>query len=45
MEKILFVGTSWQVTGLKAFIKKDINDLICVDLDWKCWRNIEDIRN
>lgn len=30
--KILFVGTPCQVGGLKAFIKKDYNNLICVDL-------------
>lgn len=30
--KILFVGTPCQVGGLKAFIKNDYNNLICVDL-------------
>lgn len=31
-KKILFVGTPCQVAGLKAFIKKDIDNLICIDL-------------
>ena len=30
--KILFVGTPCQVGGLKAFIKNDYDNLICVDL-------------
>lgn len=30
--KILFVGTPCQVGGLKAFIKNDYNNLICIDL-------------
>ena len=30
--KILFVGTPCQVAGLKSFIKKDFNNLICIDL-------------
>lgn len=30
--KILFVGTPCQVAGLKSFIKKDYDNLICVDL-------------
>ena len=30
--KILFVGTPCQVAGIKSFIKKDYNNLICVDL-------------
>ena len=29
---ILFVGTPCQVAGLKAFIKNDYNNLICIDL-------------
>jgi coenzyme F420-reducing hydrogenase beta subunit len=29
---ILFVGTPCQVAGLKKFIKKDYNNLICIDL-------------
>ena len=30
--KVLFVGTPCQVAGLKAFIKNDYNNLICVDI-------------
>lgn len=30
--KILFVGTPCQVAGIKSFIKKDYNNLICIDL-------------
>ncbi|MBO5179562.1 MAG: Coenzyme F420 hydrogenase/dehydrogenase, beta subunit C-terminal domain [Clostridia bacterium] len=30
--QILFVGTPCQVAGLKAFLKKDYNNLICVDV-------------
>lgn len=30
--KILFVGTPCQVSGLKAFLKKDYENLICIDL-------------
>ena len=31
-KKILFVGTPCQVSGLKAFLKKDYDNLICIDL-------------
>lgn len=31
-KKILFVGTPCQVAGLKAFLKKDNDNLICIDL-------------
>ena len=31
-KKILFVGTPCQIGGLKAFIKKDYDNLICIDL-------------
>lgn len=30
--KILFVGTPCQVAGLKAYLKKDYENLICIDL-------------
>ena len=30
--KILFVGTPCQVAGLKAFLKKDYDNLLCIDL-------------
>ena len=30
--KILFVGTPCQVAGIKAYIKNDYNNLICVDI-------------
>lgn len=30
--KILFVGTPCQVAGLKAYLKKDYDNLLCVDL-------------
>lgn len=29
--KVLFVGTSCQIGGLRAFLKKEYNNLICVD--------------
>lgn len=32
LNKILFVGTPCQVAGLKAFIKNDYNNLICIDV-------------
>ena len=31
-KKILFVGTPCQVAGLKSFLKKDYDNLICIDL-------------
>lgn len=31
-KKILFVGTPCQVSGLKAFLRKDYDNLICIDL-------------
>lgn len=31
-KKILFIGTPCQVAGLKSFIKKDNDNLICIDL-------------
>jgi len=31
-KKILFVGTPCQVAGLKMFLKKDYDNLICIDL-------------
>lgn len=31
-KKILFVGVPCQVAGLKAFLKKDYDNLICIDL-------------
>ena len=31
-KKMLFVGTPCQVSGLKAFLKKDYDNLICIDL-------------
>lgn len=31
-KKILFVGTPCQVAGLHAYLKKDYNNLICIDL-------------
>lgn len=30
--KILFVGTPCQVAGIKAFLKKDYDNLLCIDL-------------
>ena len=30
--KVLFVGTPCQVAGLKAYLKNDYNNLICIDL-------------
>lgn len=31
-KKVLFVGTPCQVAGLKSFLKKDYENLICIDL-------------
>ena len=31
-KKILFVGTPCQVAGLKSFLKKDYDNLLCIDL-------------
>ncbi len=31
-KKILFVGTPCQIAGLKAFLKKDFENLICIDV-------------
>ena len=50
--KVLFSGTSCQIQGLKSFLKKDYNNLLCVDLichgvpSPKVWQKyIEEISN
>lgn len=40
-QRVLFSGTPCQIAGLKSFLKKDYNNLICVDLSCEGVPNVQ----